>query len=169
MTALDDIDILMDRVCAQLQLQIQQQQLKNPIIIGIHTGGFYVAEQIHQRLQISSPLHSLNIHLYRDDFTQIGLHPTVEPTSLDTNLDNADVVLVDDVLLTGRTIRAAMNELFDFGRPAKVRLVTLIDAQRRELPIQPDIYGQRLILKPNQYVALSGPSPLQLKLIEKAQ
>ncbi len=167
MTALDPIATLLQRVTTQLQQQIASAELTNPVIIGIHTGGVYVAEHIHQQLQLNTSLHSLNIHLYRDDFTQIGLHPTVEPTSIDTNLDNKDVVLVDDVLMTGRTIRAAMNELFDFGRPAKVRLLTLIDAQRRELPIQPDIFGQRLALSAKQYVELTGPEPLQLQLIDK--
>ena len=87
------------------------------------------------------PLGTLDISFYRDDFGQIGLHAQVKPSDIPFEVEGAHIVLVDDVLYTGRTIRAAMNELFDYGRPATIQLATLIDRGGRELPIAPQYVG----------------------------
>ena len=133
-----------------------------PLMIGVMTGGVWVAEQLHAMLGIEAPLGALNIHFYRDDFSRIGMHPRVQPSSLPCAVDDRHVVLVDDVFYTGRTVRAALNEIFDYGRPASVTLAVLVDRGERELPVQPDVSGTRLDLEPGASVKLTGPSPLQL-------
>ena len=104
-----------------------------PIIVGIETGGVWIAQQLHQRIQPDTELGRLNISFYRDDFTRIGLHPTVKPSSLPTDIDDRTIILVDDVLHSGRTVRAAMNALFDYGRPRQILLAILIDRGQREI------------------------------------
>ena len=93
-----------------------------PVIVGIETGGAWIAEQLQQRIAPGAELGRLNISFYRDDFTRKGLHPTVKPSSLPTDIDDRTIILVDDVLQSGRTVRAAMNEIFDYGRPKKIVL-----------------------------------------------
>jgi pyrimidine operon attenuation protein/uracil phosphoribosyltransferase len=104
-------------------------------LIGIHTGGVWLAERLHDGLHVATPLGSLDVSFYRDDYDQIGLHRDVKRSNIPFEVEGRHLVLVDDVLYTGRTIRAAMNELFDYGRPASIRLAALIDRGDRELPI----------------------------------
>ena len=125
------------------------------LIIGIHTGGVWVAERLHALLRCKQPLGTLDISFYRDDFSRIGLHPQVKPSTLPVDLEGRDILLVDDVLHSGRTVRAAMNELFDYGRPASIRLAVLVDRGGHELPIRPDFAGHTLIVPDNQNVNLS--------------
>jgi pyrimidine operon attenuation protein/uracil phosphoribosyltransferase len=106
----------------------------------------------------------LDVSFYRDDFTQNGLHPQVQPSELPFEIEGQHLVLIDDVLMSGRTIRAALNELFDYGRPASVTLVSLLDLDARELPIRPDVVGATLSLTADQRVKLTGPTPLTLEL-----
>jgi pyrimidine operon attenuation protein / uracil phosphoribosyltransferase len=122
--------------------------------VGVHTGGVWVAERLCQALGLEDAPGTLNIAFYRDDFTQIGLHPEVKPSSLPFEVDDQPIVLVDDVLHTGRTIRAALNEIFDYGRPAQVILATLVVRNGRELPIQPDVYGLKLDMDEGQHIKL---------------
>ena len=133
-----------------------------PVIVGIETGGAWIAEQLQRRIAPDAELGRLNISFYRDDFTRKGLHPTVKPSSLPTDIDNRTIILVDDVLQSGRTVRAAMNEIFDYGRPASIRLAVLVDRSGRELPIQADVIGTSLSLKEGEHVKLVGPDPLEL-------
>ena len=133
-----------------------------PIIVGIETGGAWIAERIHARIAPTTELGRLNISFYRDDFTRIGLHPTVSPSSLPPGIDEGTVILVDDVLHSGRTVRAAMNELFDYGRPRQILLAILIDRGQREIPIQADIVGERLELDAGRHIKLEGPDDLSL-------
>ena len=135
-------------------------------MIGIHTGGVWIAEALHKALGLQQPLGTLNISFYRDDFTRIGIHPQVQPSNLPFAIDDQHIVLVDDVLHTGRTIRAALNEIFDYGRPASVILVTLVDRGGRELPIAADIIGVQMTLAEHQHVKLTGPDQLRLELQE---
>jgi pyrimidine operon attenuation protein/uracil phosphoribosyltransferase len=135
-----------------------------PIIVGIETGGYWIAESLHQRLQPETELGKLNITFYRDDFTKIGLHPTVKPSRLPNDVSGKTIILVDDVIYSGRTIRAAMNEIFDYGRPDRIILAALIDRGERELPIQPDIVAMTLALEADEQVKLEGPSPLHLSI-----
>jgi pyrimidine operon attenuation protein/uracil phosphoribosyltransferase len=132
-------------------------------MVGIRTGGAWVAERLHQTLGLKTPLSTLNIGFHRDDFTHIGLHPRVGPSHIAAEVEDRCVILVDDVLHTGRTIRAAMNEIFDYGRPASIRLAVLVDRGGRELPIAPDFVGATLSLPANRQIKLSGPRPLALE------
>jgi pyrimidine operon attenuation protein/uracil phosphoribosyltransferase len=105
----------------------------------------------------------LDVSFYRDDFTQNGLHPQVQPSELPFEIEGQHLVLIDDVLMSGRTVRAALNELFDYGRPASVTLVCLLDLNARELPIRPDVVGATLSLATHERVKLLGPAPLALE------
>ncbi|MGO9443239.1 MAG: bifunctional pyr operon transcriptional regulator/uracil phosphoribosyltransferase PyrR [Thiobacillaceae bacterium] len=124
-------------------------------LIGIHTGGAWIAERLHAQLGIVQPLGVLDISFYRDDFSRIGLHPEVKPSRIGFQVADRPLILIDDVLHTGRTIRAAMNELFDYGRPASIRLAVLVDRGDRELPICPDYVGAQINLPPDRNLQLS--------------
>ncbi len=154
---------LIDKMALELK-QILGTDLDKAHIIGIHTGGVWVAEALQQKLNNPNPLGSLNISFYRDDFTRIGLHPQVEPSELPFEVDDKIIILVDDVLHSGRTIRAALNEIFDYGRPAKVLLAILVDRKGHELPIKADICGVELNLKPDQQIKLKKSATLTLVL-----
>jgi len=136
----------------------------DPVMIGIHTGGVWVAEQLHRQLALTVPLGKLDISFYRDDFTRIGMNPQVRPSDIPFEVEDRHIILVDDVVQSGRTIRAALNEIFDYGRPASVTLVTLIERGGRELPIQPDVSGLRPPLEPHEHIRLKGPEPLSLEI-----
>lgn len=124
------------------------------ILVGIHTGGAWLAEELHRMLSLSTPLGMLDISFYRDDFERIGLHPEVKPSDIPFDVDGADILLVDDVLYTGRTVRAAINEIFDYGRPARIRLAVLVDRGGRELPIEARFTGIKLDLDENRMIDL---------------
>jgi len=140
--------------------------VEDALMVGIHTGGVWVAEQLHQLLEIKQPLAQLDISFYRDDFSRIGMNPQVKPSQLPTSVDDCHIILVDDVLHTGRTIRAALNEIFDYGRPATVTLVVLGERSGRELPIQADVVGKHIQLDEHEHVKLTGPEPLKLEVVE---
>jgi len=133
-----------------------------PVIVGIETGGVWIAEQLHQRIAPNTELGRLNISFYRDDFTRKGLHPTVKPSSLPIDIDDKTIILVDDVLQSGRTVRAAMNEIFDYGRPKKILLAILIDRGEREIPVQADMVGATMQLDTGSHIKLEGSEPLKL-------
>ena len=162
--ALQDCEKTCQELGDRLQTLLDQQQIDNPLIIGIRTGGVWVAERLHQHLKVQENIGVLDISFYRDDFTRHGLHPQVKGSELPDSIQDRHIILVDDVVMSGRTIRAAMNELFDYGRPASIKLVCLLDIGRRELPIQPDLCGAKLELCDGQLVKLSGPEPLTLSL-----
>ncbi len=140
---------------AQLAAAIAPTLAPDTVIIGIHTGGVWVAECLHALLKCTTPLGTLDISFYRDDFSRIGLHPQVKPSTLPVDLEGRDILLVDDVLHSGRTVRAAMNELFDYGRPATIRLAVLVDRGDHELPIRPDFAGLTLTVPNHQNINLS--------------
>lgn len=125
-------------------------------LVGIYTGGAWVAEKLHRALGLATPLGLLAVTLHRDDFRRIGLHREVRSSQIPFPVDGREVVLVDDVLHTGRTVRAALNELFDFGRPSAVRLAVLADRGGRELPVAADFCGARLELPATQELVLSN-------------
>jgi pyrimidine operon attenuation protein/uracil phosphoribosyltransferase len=166
MSALPSPDSLLQQMAAALRTLLAARGISEPCMIGIHTGGVWVAEALHKTLGLQCPLGTLNITFYRDDFTRIGMHPQVEPSHLPFAVDDQHIVLIDDVLHTGRTIRAALNEIFDYGRPASVILVTLVDRGGREMPIAADIVGVQMALAENQHLKLSGPDKLHLELQE---
>ena len=123
-------------------------------LVGIHTGGVWLAQRLHRELGIVTPLGSLDVTFYRDDFGKIGLHPDARPSDIPFEVEGRDIILIDDVLYTGRTIRAAMNELFDFGRPQSIRLAVLIDRQQRELPIAAQFVGATLSVPQDEMLVL---------------
>jgi pyrimidine operon attenuation protein / uracil phosphoribosyltransferase len=127
-------------------------------IVGIYTGGAWVAERLHRALGLKTPLGVLAVTLHRDDFGRIGLHRESRRSHLPFEVDGRDIVLVDDVLHTGRTIRAALNELWDFGRPRSVRLAVLADRGGRELPIAPDFTGAFVEMDPAEELVLANES-----------
>lgn len=161
------VDHLLTKMAAELTTLIKARQLDNPMMIGIRTGGVWLAEHLHQQLELTSPLGTLDISFYRDDFTQVGLNPKVQPSALPSATEDRHIILVDDVIMSGRTIRAAMNELFDYGRPASITLVTLLDLNQRQLPIQADVTGEILQLADDEQVKLTGPIPLALEIRKK--
>lgn len=158
-----NIEALIDEMAQGLRRLIEDTNRANPAMIGIHTGGAWLARHIHERLQIEDPMGELNIAFYRDDFSRIGMHPSVEPSKLPFTVDDRHLILIDDILYTGRTIRAAMNEIFDYGRPASIMLAVLIDRTGRELPVQADVIGTNLALGEAEHVKLIGPKPLRLE------
>lgn len=164
----EDIATIIDDMVVQLNKLVTSSGHTNPAIVGIHTGGVWIAEQLHRKMAIREPLGSLDIAFYRDDFTRVGMNPVVRPSELPFGIDDRHIILVDDVLYTGRTIRAALNELFDYGRPASIMLAVLIDRGGRELPIQANVVGFHVDLKPEEQIKLSGPEPLTLEIQKTA-
>jgi pyrimidine operon attenuation protein/uracil phosphoribosyltransferase len=124
-------------------------------LVGIHTGGVWVMEALAERLGADLPRGSLDIAFYRDDFSRIGLHPVVKPSHIGFEVEGRRLLLIDDVLYTGRTVRAAMNQLFDYGRPAAIRLAVLVDRGGRELPICADFAGLKLDLPDDRHLSLT--------------
>jgi pyrimidine operon attenuation protein/uracil phosphoribosyltransferase len=127
-------------------------------LVGVYTGGAWVAERLHRALGLATPLGLLAVTLHRDDFGRIGLHRESRRSQIPFDVDGREVVLVDDVLHTGRTVRAALNELYDFGRPGAVRLAVLADRGGRELPFSPDFTGARVEIAPEEELVLSNES-----------
>ncbi|HHJ34232.1 MAG TPA: bifunctional pyr operon transcriptional regulator/uracil phosphoribosyltransferase PyrR [Gammaproteobacteria bacterium] len=157
-------DELLAQLAKQTKTLLENRAIDNPLMVGIQTGGVWVATELHQQLNISEPLATLDISFYRDDFSRIGMNPKVKPSSLPPEIEDRHIILVDDVLHTGRTIRAAMNELFDYGRPASINLICLIDRSGRELPLQADIVGKHIELEEGEHIKLTGPQPLAFEL-----
>ncbi len=138
-------------------------------LVGIHTGGVWVAERLHAALGLTIPPGSIDVSFYRDDFSQRGLHANARTSQIPFDVEGAHIVIVDDVLYTGRTIRAAMNELFDYGRPAKIDLAVLTDRGGRELPVAPTWCPHSLSLPAAQMLALdrAADGRLSFHVIEK--
>lgn len=141
-----------------MQSQLQTLPVSNEplLMIGIRTGGVDVGRHLHTALGLPEPLGELNISFYRDDFSTIGLHPVVGPSQVPVSVDGRHIVLVDDVLSTGRTVRAAMNEIFDFGRPSRITLATLVQRTGHELPIRADVIGHCIDIPDDQTVSLDA-------------
>ena len=156
-----------DAALARMVEELQPWRARNPVMVGIHTGGVWIAQKLHARIGITEPLGTLDISFYRDDFSRVGVNPQVKASNLPLNIDGRHLVLVDDVLQTGRTIRAALNEIFDYGRPASVALAVLIERDGRELPIEAQVVGEHLKLSKNKHVKLvGGPDKLELNIQE---
>jgi len=134
----------------------QSKDINQLILVGIQTGGAFLAERIHkniqQRLNKTIPIGSVNIALYRDDWTKISYQPILQGTNITFSIDDKHIILIDDVVFTGRTVRAAMDAIFDIGRPGQIELAVLVDRGHRELPIQPDYCGKVIQSKRSQTV-----------------
>jgi pyrimidine operon attenuation protein/uracil phosphoribosyltransferase len=121
----------------------------------MHTGGVWLAEKIRPLLGLDLPMGTLDVSFYRDDFSQSGLHAEVAPSDIPFDVTGRDIILLDDVLYTGRSVRAAINQLFDYGRPASIKLVVMVDRGGRELPIEAQLTGVVLALEPHQNIQLN--------------
>lgn len=159
-----DLEATIRHMAKDLRQLLAQRGIHDPLMAGIYSGGVWVANRLHQLLELRDPLSTLDISFYRDDFTRVGIHPQVRPSHLPVGIDDRHIILVDDVLNTGRTIRAALNEIFDYGRPASILLAALVERGGRELPIQADVVGLSLDLTRGQHIKLHGPDPLRLTL-----
>lgn len=124
-------------------------------LVGIWSGGAWLAERLQRDLGLDGRHGVISSALHRDDFGSRGLSATAEATSLPFEIDGAPILLVDDVLYTGRTVRAVVNELFDFGRPARVALAVLVDRGGRELPVEAAVSAARIALPATQRIALT--------------
>lgn len=137
-----------DRILTRMTHEILEKHkgAENLALIGIQTRGVYLAKRIRSRIHaiegIGIPTGTIDITLYRDDWTRISHNPIVQTTKIPFSVDEKQIILVDDVLFTGRTVRAAMDALIDFGRPDRIELVVLVDRGHRELPIQADYVGK---------------------------
>ncbi|MBI5899561.1 MAG: bifunctional pyr operon transcriptional regulator/uracil phosphoribosyltransferase PyrR [Rhodocyclales bacterium] len=138
-------------------------------LVGIHTGGVWVAERLHAALGLKIPPGSIDVSFHRDDYHQRGLHAGNKSSQIPFDVEAAHIVIVDDVLYTGRTIRAAMNELFDYGRPGRIDLAVLCDRGGRELPVAPTWCAHSLSLPASQMLALerADDGRLSFRLMEK--
>lgn len=141
-----------ETIVADMAQAIKPMLGTSPLFVAICNGGVWIAEHLHNQLDISEPLGYVDISFYRDDFSRVGLNPKVNTSSLPVAIDGRHIILIDDILNTGRTVRAALNELFAWGRPASVVLAVLVDRQGRELPFCADIVGHRIDLETNQFV-----------------
>jgi pyrimidine operon attenuation protein/uracil phosphoribosyltransferase len=151
-----DAEVLYFQLLTQIQNQMANMQ--NVAIVGIYSGGAWLAERLAGDLQLEHPAGFIDVSFYRDDYAQKGLHADVKPTQIPFSVDNATIILVDDVLYTGRTTRAAINELFDYGRPARIMLAALVDRGGRELPVAADFVAHSAEFEPSSSVNLQRAS-----------
>jgi pyrimidine operon attenuation protein/uracil phosphoribosyltransferase len=149
---LPDAELLLTTLAEKLEPLIQE----NTALVGIHSGGAWLTERLLPLLNRNRdlPHGMLDISFYRDDFSRIGLHPQIKPSQIPFDVQDRHIILVDDVLYTGRTIRAAMNELFDYGRPAAITLAALVSRNGRELPIEADVAATEMALTASQNLQL---------------
>ena len=148
-----DAEALYREVLRAMQ-QLLATYSQPPQLVGVASGGVWLAERLRSDLALADETATLSSAMHRDDFSQRGLSAGGQ-TVLPFDVNGADLIVLDDVLYTGRTIRAVLNELFDYGRPASVRLVVLVDRGGRELPIQPDFAAARVALPASQSLALA--------------
>jgi len=157
---LPDAEQLLTALIAQMRPQVAP----DTGLIGIVTGGAWLAERLHAALNLVVPFGTLDVSFYRDDFQHKGLKRQVAPSDIPFEVEGRDLILVDDVLYTGRTIRAAMNELFDYGRPARIRLASLVDRGGRELPIAAQFVGATIDVRQSVELKRDAQGRLSLAL-----
>lgn len=166
MNALPDAE----KLCAQLVAELKPLVGPNTAMIGLYTGGVWLAERLHAALKLAEPLGTMDIAFYRDDYHKQGLARDPKRTQIPFSVEGRDLLLVDDVLYTGRTVRAAMNELFDYGRPARISLVVLADRGGRELPICAQYCGAKVEVNADMRLRLRRGDDAKLKLeLERAE
>jgi pyrimidine operon attenuation protein / uracil phosphoribosyltransferase len=158
--ALPDAEALL----AALAEQIRRDAGSSIALVGIYTGGVWIAERLHRILGLSTPVGTIDVAFWRDDYKKTGLRPGVKPSDIPFKVEGADIILVDDVLYTGRTIRAAMNEIFDYGRPTSIRLAALVDRGGRQLPICPQYLGAAVEVERDRTIELRRDADERLSL-----
>jgi pyrimidine operon attenuation protein/uracil phosphoribosyltransferase len=165
MIELPDAEVLLPRLADALRTRISP----DAGMIGLYTGGAWLAERLHAQLGLATPLGLMDIAFYRDDYHKQGLKHDPKRTKIPFDVEGRDLLLVDDVLYTGRTVRAAMNELFDFGRPRSITLVVLVDRGGRQLPICAQYCGATLDIPDGMRLRLKRADDARLKLeLERA-
>ncbi len=147
-----DAEAIYRRFAGRARERIEGRDVR---LVGVRTGGVWLAERLKEDLGLRHPVGILDISFYRDDFGNKGLSPTVRPSRIEFDVEGQHLLLVDDVLYTGRTVRAAMNELFDYGRPARIDLAVLIDRGGRELPVEASVVGATVEVPAEVSVVLS--------------
>jgi len=153
-----------ETLCADLVRQLRPHVTPETGMVGIHTGGAWLAERLHQELGFVVPLGMLDISFYRDDYRKSGLHKSVRASKIPFDVNGRHLLLVDDVLYTGRTVRAAMNELFDYGRPETIQLAALVDRGERQLPICAQYVGTNLTVPKGSMLRLDRDASGRLTL-----
>jgi len=148
---LPDPEILISEITDKIKSIITP----NTALVGIHSGGVWILERVLNALDSDIAFGKLDAAMYRDDYAKRGLKSKSQPSWIPFDINNKDIILIDDIFYTGRTTRAAMNELFDFGRPASITLAVLINRGGAQLPIQPQIVGAEIPLKSHQAFQLS--------------
>jgi pyrimidine operon attenuation protein/uracil phosphoribosyltransferase len=143
-----------EKLCEQLVAQLKPLIGPKSAMVGLYTGGAWLAERLHQLLAMRTPLGLMDIAFYRDDYAARGLKHDPKRTKIPFDVNGCELLLVDDVLYSGRTVRAAMNELFDYGRPASISLVVLADRGGRQLPICAQHVGAKVDVPAGQRLRL---------------
>ncbi len=143
-----------EQLLARLATQLKPIVTDDSALVGIHSGGVWMMERLLTILGSNIEHGRLDVSFYRDDFGQRGLHQDTKPSQIPFEVENRHIILIDDVFYTGRTIRAAMNELFDYGRPASISLAVLVNRGGRELPIAPQFCAHEMQLPANQNLQL---------------
>jgi pyrimidine operon attenuation protein / uracil phosphoribosyltransferase len=144
-----------EALCRELVSKLRGSVSESTGLVGIRTGGAWLAERLHRELGLATPVGALDISFYRDDFDAAGLRHQVKPSQIPFDVNGRHIVVVDDVLYTGRTVRAAMNELFDYGRPGKIELAALVDRGERQLPIAAQYVGAALSVPAGKLLRLA--------------
>ncbi len=160
MTKLPDAE----KLCGQLAAVLKPHVGPKSAMVGLYTGGAWLAERLHPMLGLKTPLGLMDIAFYRDDYAARGLKHDPKRTKIPFDVNGSELLLVDDVLYSGRTVRAAMNELFDYGRPASISLVVLVDRGGRQLPICAQHVGARIEVPAGMRLALKRPDDGKLVL-----
>ena len=140
--------------CIALANLIRPQLKEDTMLVGIHSGGAWIARRLRELLGLPGEIGLIDVSFYRDDFGEKGLRPQTKRTSIPFTVDGRPLILVDDVLFTGRTTRAAINELFDYGRPAGIKLAVLADRGGRELPIHAEFCTWQVVLARTEELVL---------------
>jgi pyrimidine operon attenuation protein/uracil phosphoribosyltransferase len=144
-----------EALCRELASKLRASVSESTGLVGIRTGGAWLAERLHRELGLATPVGTLDISFYRDDFDSAGLRHQVKPSQIPFDVNGRHIIVVDDVLYTGRTVRAAMNELFDYGRPGKIELAALVDRGERQLPIEAQYVGATLSVPAGKLLRLA--------------
>ncbi len=158
-----------ERVYGALRERLNAAMAYDAKLVGIYSGGVWIAERLAKDLHAKPALGKIDVGFYRDDFKTAGLKSVTRRTEIPFEVEGAHIVLVDDVLYTGRSVRAAVNELFDYGRPASIQLAVLFDRGGRELPIQPDFVGEQMIVGEATTLVLTRRDDGTLKLDTEAR
>jgi len=166
---LPDPEILLAQITAKIHAEVVALGMANTALVGIHSGGVWLMKRIRASINQDIATGTLDAALYRDDFAQRGLKAQLRPPELTFDIQNKHIILIDDIFYTGRTTRAAMNELFDYGRPASIQLAVLINRGGAQLPIHPKIVGAQVTLTPTQSLQLSQDTKGKLHLSLEGQ